>query len=64
MILLCVNWYCCITWKVSELAVKHGLEFFTSSTKTGEGVEDLFSIKCKKCDVTSISERGAHMITD
>ena len=31
-----------------QLALKHGLEFFTTSAKTGEGVEDLFGSTCRK----------------
>ena len=31
-----------------QLAMKHGLEFFTTSAKTGEGVEDLFGSTCRK----------------
>lgn len=31
-----------------QLATKHGLEFFTSSARTGSGVEELFSTICRK----------------
>ena len=31
-----------------QLSIKHGLEFFTSSAKTGEGVEELFNTTCRK----------------
>ena len=31
-----------------QLAAKHGLEFFTASAKSGQGVEELFSTTCRK----------------
>ena len=34
--------------EAKELAAQNGLEFFMSSAKSGEGVEELFSTTCSK----------------
>ena len=34
--------------EAKALAAKHGLEFFMSSAKTGENVEELFTSTCQK----------------